>query len=70
VQTLVSYSLLSKKVKIKIYKTITSPVILLGYETLSLILMDECRLRVTENGVLRRIFGTKWDEVTGSGENS
>jgi hypothetical protein len=25
---------------------------------------EERRLRVFENRVLRRIFGTKWDEVT------
>jgi hypothetical protein len=31
----------------------------------SLILMEDCRLRVFENRVLRRIFGTKRDEVTG-----
>jgi hypothetical protein len=29
----------------------------------------ERRLRVFENRILRRIFGPKWDEVTGSGEN-
>jgi hypothetical protein len=28
-------------------------------------LREECRLRVFENRVLRRIFGTKRDEVTG-----
>jgi hypothetical protein len=28
-------------------------------------LREECRLRVFENRVLRRIFGTKMDEVTG-----
>jgi hypothetical protein len=27
-------------------------------------LKEECRLRVFENGVLRRIFGPKRDEVT------
>jgi hypothetical protein len=27
--------------------------------------MEECRLRVFENRVLRRIFGPKRDEVTG-----
>jgi hypothetical protein len=27
-------------------------------------LREECRLRVTENRVLRRIFGPKRDEVT------
>jgi hypothetical protein len=32
--------------------------------------MEERRLRVTENRVLRRIIGTKRDEVTGSGKNS
>jgi hypothetical protein len=30
---------------------------------------EECRLRVFENKVLRRIFGPKRDEVTGSGED-
>jgi hypothetical protein len=32
---------------------------------LSLILREENRLKVFENRVLRRIFGTKRDEVTG-----
>jgi hypothetical protein len=32
---------------------------------LSLTLREEHRLRVFENGVLRRIFGPKRDEVTG-----
>ena len=32
-------------------------------------MMEECRLRVFENWVLRRIFGPYTDEVTGSGEN-
>jgi truncated hemoglobin YjbI len=32
---------------------------------LSLILREECRLRVSENTVLRRIFGPKRGEVTG-----
>jgi hypothetical protein len=31
--------------------------------------MEERRLRVFENRVLRRIFGPKRDEVTGNGEN-
>ena len=30
-----------------------------------LILREECRLRVSENRVLRRIFGPKRDEITG-----
>jgi hypothetical protein len=41
------------------------PVVLYGYETWSLILREEGRLRVSENRVLRRIFGPKRDEVTG-----
>jgi hypothetical protein len=36
-----------------------------GCETLSLTLREEHRLRVFENRVLRRIFGTKRDGVTG-----
>jgi hypothetical protein len=38
---------------------------LYGYETLSLTLREEHRLRVFENRMLRRIFGPKRDEVTG-----
>jgi hypothetical protein len=49
---------------IKIYKTIIIPVVLYGCETLSLTLREEHRLRVFENGVLRRIFGPKREEVT------
>jgi hypothetical protein len=57
--------LLCKNLKIKIYRTIILPVVLYGYETLSLTLRKECRLRVFENRVLTRIFGPKRDEVTG-----
>jgi len=57
--------LLSKNLKIKISKTIILPVVLYGCETWSIILTDECRLRVLVNRVLRRIFGHKRDEVTG-----
>jgi hypothetical protein len=52
-------------VKIKIYKTIILPVVLYGCETWSLTLREEHRLRVFENRVLRRVFGSKRDEVTG-----
>jgi hypothetical protein len=58
--------LLSKNVKIRKYKTIILPVILYGCETLSLTLWEENILRVFGNRVLRRIFGSKRDEVTGS----
>ena len=56
VQNLLSSSLLSKKLKIKIYRTILLPVVLYGCETWSLTLREERRLRVFENRVLRRVF--------------
>jgi hypothetical protein len=65
VQKLLSSSLLSRNVKIKIYRTIILPVVVYGYESWLLALRDECRLRVFENRVLRRITGAKRDEVTG-----
>ena len=64
-QNILSSSLLSKILKIKIYRTIILPVVLCGCETWSLTLREEHRLRVFENRVLRRIFGPKRDEVTG-----
>jgi len=65
VQNLLRSSLLSKNLKIKIYRTIILPVVLYGCETCSLTLREEHRLRVFENRVLRRVFGPKRDEVTG-----
>jgi hypothetical protein len=65
VQNLLSSSLLSKSVKIKIYRTIILPVVLNACETWSLTLREKRRLRVFENRVLRRIFGPKTDEVIG-----
>ena len=60
-----SSRLLSKNLKIKIYRNIILPVVLYGCETWSLILREERKLRVFENMVLRRIFGPRRDEVTG-----
>jgi hypothetical protein len=57
--------LLSKNLKIKIYRTIILPVVLYGCETWLLTLREERRLRVFENRVLRKIFGPKRDDVTG-----
>jgi hypothetical protein len=65
VQSLLSSRLLSRKLKVKIYKTIILPVVLYGCETWSVTLREEHRLRVFENRVLRRIFGPKRDEVMG-----
>jgi hypothetical protein len=59
VQNLLSSRLLSKNIIIRMYKTIILPVVLYGYETWSLTLREEHRLRVFENRVLRRIFGPK-----------
>ena len=64
-QNLLSSRLLSKNLKIKIYRNIILPVVLYGCETSSLTLREERRLRVFENKVLRRIFGPSRDEVTG-----
>jgi hypothetical protein len=60
-----SSRLLSRNVKVKIYKTIILPVVLYRCETSYLTLREEHRLRVFENRVLRRIFGPNRDEVTG-----
>jgi hypothetical protein len=65
VQSLLSSLLLPRNVKVKIHKTTILPVVLYGFETWSLILREEHRLRVFENRVLRRIFGRRRDEVTG-----
>jgi hypothetical protein len=64
VQSLLSSRLLSKNLKMRIYKTIILPVVLCGCETWSMTLREEHRLRVFENKVLRRIFGPKRAEVT------
>jgi hypothetical protein len=64
VQSLLSSCLLSRKVKVKIYKTIILPDVLHRCEAWSLTLREKHKLRVFENGVLRRIFGPKMDKVT------
>jgi hypothetical protein len=65
VQNLFCSSLLPKNIKMKIYRTVVLPVIVLyGCETWSLTLREEHRLRVFENRVLRKIFVPKRGEVT------
>ncbi|KAJ4449920.1 hypothetical protein ANN_01327 [Periplaneta americana] len=60
------YALVSKNLKVTIYKTVILPVVLYGCETWTLTLREEReRLRVFENKVLRKLFGAKRDEVTG-----
>ena len=63
-QNLLSSSLLSKNLKIKIYRTIIFPIVLYGCEAWSLALREERSLKVFENRVLRGIFGPKRNEVT------
>ena len=62
VQNLLPTSLLSKNLKIKIYRL---PVVLYGCETWSLTFKEVRRLKVFENRALRRIFGLKRIEVIG-----
>jgi hypothetical protein len=48
------------------YASITYPVLLCGCETLSLTMMEDERLRVSENRrVPRNIYGTRWDKILG-----
>ena len=64
-EKMLSSHLLSKKYKVNTYKTIILPVALYGYETWSLTLREEHRLRLFENKVLRKIFGAKKNKITG-----
>ena len=58
-----SSRLISKNLKIKIYRTVILPAVLYGCETWSLTLREEKKLRVFENMVLRTIFGPRWNKV-------
>ena len=65
VQNLLPSSLLSKNLKIKIYRVIILPAVLYGCENLLLTMREKRRLWALENRVLGIIFGSKRDEVTG-----
>ena len=69
-QNLFSSRLLSKNLKIKLYRTIILLVVLYGFETWSLTLREESKLRVFENMVLRRIFGLKEGRANGGMEET
>jgi hypothetical protein len=64
-RTFLPSCLLSKNIKIKLYKTIILLVVLYRLEIRSLMLREEHRLIVFENRVLGRIFEPKRAEVTG-----
>jgi hypothetical protein len=68
VQNLLSSSLLSKNLKIKIYRTIILPVVLYEYEIWPLTLRGKYRLKVFENRVLGRMFGPKRRDKGGIGK--
>jgi len=70
VQNLLSSRLLSKNLKIKIYRSTILPVVLYGCEIWWLTLREGRKLRVLENMVLWRIFGPRRDEVTGGMEEN
>ena len=65
VQDILSSSWLSKNIKTKVYKTVILPDILCVCKTWLLTLREECRQRVFDNRMPRRIFGPKRDEKTG-----
>jgi len=62
VQKLLTSRLISRKLKLKIYRTAILPD---GCESWSTTLADEHKLRVFESKVLRKIYGPKRDEMTG-----
>jgi hypothetical protein len=64
VQKLLSSHLLSKNIKIRMYRSIILPVVMYGCETWSLTLRKEHKLKL-----LRRISGLKRYEVTGGLRN-
>ena len=53
------------EIKSKIHRTVILPVVLYGYETWTLTLREELRLRLFECGMHGRVFGPKRAEVTG-----
>jgi hypothetical protein len=65
VQNLLSSRLLSRNIKIMIYRTLILPVVSYGCETWSLTLREEHSLWVFENRIPSRIFGPKRVEATG-----
>jgi hypothetical protein len=69
VQNLLSSNFISKNLKTEICRTVILPVVLYGCQTWSLTLREERRLILFQNTVMRKIFGSKREEVTGSGEN-
>jgi hypothetical protein len=55
----------TKNINIEIRKTTILPAVVCGYETWSVTMREERRMRMFVNRVLRRIFEPKRDEGTG-----
>ena len=64
-QNVLSSNLLSKNIKVMIYRAIILPVVLYGCKAWSLTMREEHRLRVFNNRALRRIFGFDSEKVIG-----
>ena len=62
VQNVLSFSLLAENIKNMISRETVFPV-LCGYKVWSLTLTEEHRLRLFENMMLRKVFGSKRDDV-------
>ena len=58
-QNSLSFSLLSKNIKIKMHRTITLPVVLYGCETGSFTMREKHGLRVFENRARKKLFGPR-----------
>jgi len=63
VRNISSYILLSRNIKIKVYRRVILSVVLYGCATWSLTLREEHKLRVCQNRVLRRIYVPRSDKV-------
>ena len=63
-RNILSYSWLSNSSNIKNKRSIILSVVFYGYETWSFTLMEEGRLRVFENRILRRIHESRRDDLT------
>jgi hypothetical protein len=62
-QNLLSFCVLSKNVKIEMYRTVILSVVLRGYETRSLKLREQHRLRIFENRVVKKIVGLNPEQL-------
>jgi hypothetical protein len=58
-------ALLSRNLKIKVFRTVNLPLVFCWCETRPFMLRETCRLRMFENRVLRIICGSKGEEMTG-----